>query len=187
MVFLKSRNFIRLKKNFTTRSLLLLLLKILELHDTYTGGHSEEVAKLSQKIAEHMGLPEKDVEKTCCAGIVHDIGKILIPKNIKNGSLTEEEYDLVKKHPLWGYQALKHSTRLKNIAQIILHHHEWWNGKGYPHGLRENEIPLISRIIAVADSWNAMRSKRPYRAPLSEEKALTEIKNNKEFSSARKL
>ncbi|MFW5996310.1 MAG: HD-GYP domain-containing protein [Halanaerobiaceae bacterium] len=163
------------------QELIISFTQILELHDPYTEGHSKKVAKLSKKIALKMKLPESEAKKVYWAGIVHDIGKILIPKSIlnKKGNLNKSEYKKIKKHPFWGYRALSHSHRLREIAKIILHHHERWDGHGYPDGLKNNEIPILSCILCLADSWNAMRSKRPYRAPLSTPEALEEIKNNR--------
>lgn len=154
---------------------------MVEIYDKYTKGHSENVAELSSVIAENMGLSHKKVIDTYWAGLVHDIGKLLIPIDIlnKNGKLNDSEYDLIKKHTVWGSKALESSESLHYIAKYILHHHERWDGTGYPNGLKGDEIPLISQIISVADSWDAMLSKRAYREPLSPLKALKEIENNK--------
>ncbi|MFW6237963.1 MAG: HD-GYP domain-containing protein, partial [Halanaerobiales bacterium] len=124
------------------QELIISFTQILELHDPYTEGHSRKVATLSKNIAQEMELTKNKAEKAYWAGIVHDIGKILIPKKIlnKNGSLTDNEYEKIKKHPIWGYRALSHSRRLKDIAKIILHHHEHWDGKGYPYNLKKEEI-----------------------------------------------
>jgi PAS domain S-box-containing protein len=121
------------------------------------------------------------VVDTYWAGMVHDIGKLLVPVNIlnKKGRLSEEEYQLIKKHPVWGSQALADSAVLKHISKYILYHHERWDGRGYPEGIKSDEIPLVSQIIAVADAWDAMRSERSYRNPLTKKEALAEIKNNK--------
>lgn len=155
--------------------------KLLELYDHYTSGHSESVATLAQHIAKEMKLENRSIKDAYWSGMVHDIGKVLISKDIlnKKGSLSKKEYDDIKKHPIYAYKTLKDSSTLENIADYVLYHHERWDGKGYPKGLKNNEIPLISQILNVADSWNAMRSKRSYRRPLTKKEALEEIKSNK--------
>ncbi|SIQ41575.1 HD-GYP domain-containing protein [Halanaerobium kushneri] len=157
------------------------IIKILEIYDHYTRGHSENVANLTVKIAERMEVSKKMINDAYWAGMVHDIGKLLVPVSIlnKKGKLDDEEFQLVKKHPIWGNKSLSDSDALKHISKYILYHHERWDGKGYPAGLKNEEIPLISQMICVADSWDAMRSKRAYREPLSKETALSEIRKNK--------
>ncbi|WP_160143038.1 HD domain-containing phosphohydrolase [Halanaerobium hydrogeniformans] len=179
--FFAFKRFDDLQTNFT-KELLTSIIKIMEMYDLYTKGHSENVAKLASAIAGEMKLSKKAIKDTYWAGLVHDIGKLLIPLNIinKQEKLTDQEYELIKKHPVWGNKALSSSKILKPIAYFILHHHERWDGRGYPEGLEENEIPLISQILAVADAWDAMLSKRAYRQSLSFEEALGEIKKNKE-------
>ena len=170
----------RLKTNFT-KELITSIIKMVEMYDYYTKGHSENVASLGSAIAKKMNLSNKVVQETYWTGLVHDIGKLLVPINIlnKKGKLDEDEYSLVKKHPVWGSKALKNSESLQSIARQVLYHHERWDGNGYPDGLKENEIPLISQIIALADAWDAMLSKRSYRNPLSKKQAIQEIKENK--------
>lgn len=157
------------------------LLEILEIHDTYTGGHSHNVAKLAKKVAEEIGLSEEKINKIYWAGLVHDIGKTLIPEQIlnKTSGLNDDEYETIKKHPLWGYKILKNSQKLHDVANYILYHHERWDGKGYPQGLEKDKIPLISQIISVADAWDAMRSERAYRHKLPYSEAIKELKDNK--------
>jgi len=156
------------------------------MYDRYTSGHSESVANIASNIAQKMSLSKNEIKDTYWAGMVHDIGKLLVPLHIlnKDETLTDSEYELIKKHPYWGYKALSKSDSLKHIAKYVLHHHERWDGKGYPYALKGDEIPLISQILAVADAWDAMTSKRAYRDPLSTDEALEEIKNNidKQFS-----
>ena len=151
------------------------------MHDQYTKGHSENVAETAADIAENMGLSKDEITDTYWAGMVHDLGKLIIPLKIlnKDGSLSENEYDLVKNHPYWGYKALNDSESLKPIGKYVLYHHERWDGKGYPEGLKEDETPIISQILSVADAWDAMTSNRSYRAPLSKEVAFEELKKNK--------
>ena len=178
--FFSFQRYNKLQGQFT-KELILSITHILEMYDRYTKGHSESVAELSANLAQRMGLSQEEITATYWAGMVHDIGKLLVPLKVlnKKGSLTENEYKIIKKHPIWGYEALNKSESLIYIAEYVLYHHERWDGNGYPQGLKENEIPLISQIIAVADAWDAMTSKRSYRAPLSREKAIEEIKKNK--------
>lgn len=162
------------------KDLLFSMIKILEIFDPYTKGHSESVAKYSAKIAEALGLPSEKIARVYWAGLVHDIGKILVPTSIlrKQTSLTDEEFDIIKKHPVWGAEVLKSSEELEDIVESVMYHHERWNGNGYPSGLTRKKIPLFSRIIAVADAYDAMTSDRHYRKPLSQYAALLEIEGN---------
>ena len=178
--FFAFKRFDNLKTNFT-KELIGSVIKIMELYDLYTKGHSENVAKIASAIAEEMNLSKKIIQETYWAGLVHDIGKLLIPINIlnKKGKLSDEEFALIKKHPLWGYKALVNSSSLKQIAKYILHHHEKWNGSGYPEGISGNDIPLISQILSISDAWDAMLSKRSYRDSLSRKEAIKEIEKNK--------
>jgi len=155
--------------------------KLLEEHDPYTVGHSANVAALAENLVEKMDLSSEDMRDTYWAGMVHDIGKLLIPIEIinKKSRLSEDDYEVIKNHPYWGYKALNESNSLKHIAQYVLYHHERWDGKGYPKGLQGKEIPIISQVIAIADTWDAMRSNRSYRDALSYQKAIGELKNNK--------
>ncbi len=178
--FFAFKRFDDLQTNFT-KELITSIIKIMEMYDLYTKGHSENVAKLASAIAKEMDLSKSMIRDTYWAGLVHDIGKLLIPINIlnKKEKLTDKEFKLIKKHPVWGNTALNSSKILKPISKYLLHHHERWDGRGYPEGLKANEIPLISQILGVADAWDAMLSKRAYRDSLSFEKALKEIKENK--------
>jgi len=168
-------------QNSFTKELITSIIKILEMYDIYTKGHSENVAEIASAIAREMKLSNKTIRNTYWAGLVHDIGKLLVPLDIinKKGRLTDQEFELVKKHPVWGSEAFSNSKFLGSISEFILYHHERWDGRGYPKGLKENEIPLVSQIIGVADAWDAMLSKRAYRNPLSVEAALSELQKNK--------
>lgn len=183
--FFSFQRFNKLQENFT-KELITAIIKILEMYDRYTSGHSENVAQIASNIAEEMGVSQQKIKDTYWAGMVHDIGKLLVPLHILNKKevLTDDEYKIIKMHPQWGYEALSKSEPLKHIAKYVLHHHERWDGDGYPKGLKGEEIPLISQILVVADAWDAMTSKRAYRNPLSEKKALEEIEENmgKQFS-----
>lgn len=162
------------------RDIILSMIKFLEIHDKYTGGHSEEVAELSREIAKKLNLSKKEVKHAYWTGLIHDIGKIIIPRVTlnKEEEITEEEYNLIKKHPFWAYESLSKSERLNEIAQFVLYHHERWDGDGYPEGLKEEEIPLISRIITVADAYSAMTSDRAYRDALPKKEAINELQQN---------
>jgi len=153
----------------------------MEMYDLYTKGNSENVAEIASAIAKEMNLSKKTIKNTYWSGLVHDIGKLLIPIKIlnKKDKLTDKEFELIKEHPVLGSRALESSNSLKPIARYVKSHHERWDGRGYPEGLKENEIPLISQILSVADAWDAMLSRRSYRDSMSFEYALKEIKRNK--------
>lgn len=161
--------------------IILAIINILEIHDSYTRGHSENVARISTLLAQEMGYSNTEIRYIEWAGLVHDIGKILVSKRIlnKKGVLTVEEYDEIKKHSIWGYEVLVNSEELKDVALYVRHHHERWDGYGYPDSLRGREIPEVARIIALADSWDTMRSDRVYRKKLSREVAIQELIDNR--------
>lgn len=140
--------------------------------------HSDNVSKIGMRIGESLGLNYETVKEVEIAGLMHDIGKIAINESLLNkpGALTEAEYVEIKKHPESGYQILKSVDAYSALAEYALSHHERWDGKGYPKGLKESEIPLISRIIAVADTFEAMTSDRAYRKAMSKEVAIEEMK-----------
>jgi putative nucleotidyltransferase with HDIG domain len=160
--------------------MLLSIIKILSIHNEYTKKHSINVSNLATGIAKELGLNENQIKLVYWSGLVHDIGKILIPDSIldKKNALTKEEWELVKKHPTWGYEALNDNISHSKIAKYVLYHHERWDGKGYPEGISGKAIPLISRIITVADTYDAMTHKRPYRDAVSKDSALKEILEN---------
>jgi diguanylate cyclase (GGDEF)-like protein len=142
--------------------------------------HSKRVGELCGKIGQAIGLSDIEVIKIKTAGILHDIGKIMVDNKIliKTGKLTEQEWNEIKRHTEIGYRILSSSFNMLELADGILSHHERWDGKGYPMGLKGEAIPLVARIIALADSYDAMISDRPYRNALSEEEALVEIREN---------
>jgi len=142
--------------------------------------HSQRVSELCQNIGEALGFSEIKVSKLKVVGLLHDIGKIAIEEGILNkpGKLSEEEWNEIKRHPDIGYRILSSSSEMLELADCILAHHERWDGKGYPKGLKGEAIPKIARIIALADSYDAMTSERAYRDALSEEEALVEIWKN---------
>jgi diguanylate cyclase (GGDEF)-like protein/PAS domain S-box-containing protein len=142
--------------------------------------HSFEVSKWSRKIGEAMSLSPQEIKELEMAGLLHDIGKIAVNEDILNkpGALTEEEYSEIKRHPESSYQILKSVDLYSPLAEYVLLHHERFDGKGYPRGIKGKEIPLVSRIISVADAFEAMIADRPYRKGTSIEKALDEIIHN---------
>ncbi|BBB32456.1 metal dependent phosphohydrolase [Thermotomaculum hydrothermale] len=139
--------------------------------DEYTRGHSERVTKISVIIGKYLGLNAIELERIKVAGLLHDIGKIGIDDKIlrKPGILTAEEFEEMKKHPVIGYNILAPIKELKEINKGVKYHHEKWDGSGYPEGLKGEQIPLIARIIAVADTFDAMTSRRPYQDPMDPE------------------
>jgi len=154
------------------------LASALEAKDKYTAGHSRRVAKISATIANAMGLLQETNEKVKLAGMVHDVGKIGISESILNkpGPLTNEEFHHIQKHPEVGQHILTPiAGDDEEIIRMVRSHHERYDGSGYPDGLRQDEIPLGSRIIAVADAYEAMTSIRPYQKAISDEAALIEI------------
>lgn len=153
----------------------------LDARDHYTHGHSQQVTEYSIAIAREMGLTRVEVEIIHDAGILHDIGKIGIPDAIllKPGRLTENEYNQIKKHPEIGRNILQPVDCLSDKIPLIYHHHERFDGRGYPEGLQGEEIPLGARILSVADAYQAMTSDRPYRNALTVETAVEELEVNK--------
>ena len=141
------------------------LVATLDARDQYTAGHSAAVAVYSRDIAERLGLDESDQQKARLCGLVHDIGKIGLPPGLleKEGPLTLEERRVMQSHAEIGERILANVDTYGDIASVVRHHHERVDGNGYPDGLREEDTPLLSRIIAVADAYNAMTSDRPYR------------------------
>jgi len=163
--------------------LILTLANTLDSKDSYTAFHSENVANYALKIAKEMKLPKMKQEAIYLDSLIHDIGKIGIKENIltKPAKLTEEEYRSIKEHPNIGFQMIQHITPFhKNgILDIVLYHHERYDGKGYPNNLKGENIPLEARIMCVTDSFDAMTSKRSYREDRGIEWAVQEIKKNR--------
>jgi len=156
--------------------------------DAYTEGHSRRVAHLGHQIALNMGLPTEEAERVRISGLLHDVGKIGVPEAVlcKPGRLTDEEFDHIKKHPEIGHHILKDLTGLEDVLPGVLHHHERYDGKGYPHGIAGEDIPMMARILACADTFDAMSSNRSYRAGMPREKVLAELENcrGSQFDSA---
>ncbi len=150
-----------------------------EAKDNYTRGHSDRVSQYSVLIGLNLGLSPFDLKTLRIGGLFHDIGKIGISDSIllKNGKLTEEEYNEIKKHPIIGKNILSNAEIFKDIIPIVLYHHERYDGKGYPYGLADKDIPLLARIVSVADAFDAMTSKRSYRNELSLDFVKEEIRS----------
>jgi HD-GYP domain-containing protein (c-di-GMP phosphodiesterase class II) len=146
--------------------------------DSYTRGHSERVAWLSAQLARAAGLRVGQVERVRLAGLVHDVGKIGVPERVlcKPGRLGDDEFALIKMHPEIGYTILKGIPSLRDLLPGVLYHHERWDGTGYPEGLAGDRIPLMARIIGLADTFDAMSSNRAYRPAMPRERVLAEIR-----------
>lgn len=149
--------------------------------DSYTKGHSKRVAVYTSLIAKEMGYSGEDLDKIYYIALLHDCGKIGVPDNIlgKPGKLTEEEFEIIKSHTVRGGEILSNFKSLEHAGDGALYHHERYDGKGYPKGLKGEEIPLIARMICVADSFDAMNSCRVYRKNLSREYIINELETNK--------
>lgn len=148
--------------------------------DAYTHGHSLRVARVSLIVALERGLPREELEPLLLSAILHDVGKIAIPDNIlkKPERLNREEFEIMKGHPIAGAKMLQHIRALENVIPGILHHHEYWNGSGYPHGLAGEGIPLQGRIIHIGDAFDAMTTDRVYRTKIGVGGAIEEIKKH---------
>ncbi|MEW5950628.1 MAG: HD domain-containing phosphohydrolase [Elusimicrobiota bacterium] len=153
------------------------LARIIDAKDSYTGDHAARARSRAVKLAKELNMPQQMVKYVEYAALLHDIGKIGIDARIllKPGKLTDEEYGEIKKHPMIGYQILAPIEFLAPVAQMVLYHQEWYNGAGYPDGLKGEEIPVGSRIVAIIDAWDAMTSDRPYRKAMSRERAREEL------------
>ena len=149
----------------------------LDAKDPYTHGHSFRVTLYSMILAKYLGSDDSFMEEIETAGLLHDIGKIGIPQSIlcKPGKLTDEEYEIMKKHPEQAEKIIMEVKQLHIISDWLKSHHERWDGRGYPDGLKGDEIPLSARIIALADTYDAMTSTRSYRKALTHEEAIAEI------------
>jgi HD-GYP domain-containing protein (c-di-GMP phosphodiesterase class II) len=154
---------------------------ITEARDPYTAGHERRVGQLAVAIAAEMGFGKDALKGLQVGAALHDIGKIFVPAEILNkpGSLSDTEFSIIKTHPAGGYEILKVIRFPWPVADMALQHQERLDGSGYPEGLKDGEIMLESRILAVADVVEAMSSHRPYRAALGMDAALAEIKKNR--------
>jgi len=149
-----------------------------EAKDPYSRGHSERVGRYAEKIAQRLNLPEEAREILRDAARLHDIGKIGIEDKIlkKEGKLSLEEKEVIRKHPIIGENILRPLKSFSRLLEPIRHHHEFLDGSGYPDGLKEGQIPLITRILTVADIFDALTTERPYRKALSYQEAKKELK-----------
>ena len=154
------------------RGIIRALTAAIDAKDQYTCGHSDRVARIAVRLAQELGCDAAAINTIYLAGLLHDIGKIGIADIVlqKPGKLSDEEYQHIKSHPEIGHRILHDLKKLDNVLPVILHHHEAWNGAGYPLQLKSEQIPLAARIVAVADSYDAMGSDRPYRKGMSDDK-----------------
>lgn len=154
------------------------LKKILFEKSIETEEHAERTNTLALQIGRSLNLSENKLAELSLLSSLHDIGKVAIPEEIllKQNKLSKSEWRIIKKHPEIGYNITRASPHLAHIANAILTHHEWWDGSGYPQGLKGDEIPITSRILAIVDAYDAMVSGRPYKSKMSREDAIEEIK-----------
>lgn len=155
------------------------LASAIDAKDTYTKGHSSSVSRYSEALARAINLPEKEVERIALGALLHDVGKIGIPENVlrKPSNLSENEWEIMKQHPVIGAEkVLMPNEALRDLIPIVKYHHEHWDGTGYPEKLKGEEIPFAARIVAIADSFHALVSDRPYRKGLSVQKACEILK-----------
>jgi len=157
------------------------LIRAINAKDSYTHDHALRSVRYAYEIAQRMGLPQRLIREIEYAALVHDIGKIGISESVlrKTDKLTPEEILVIREHPIIGSNILAPIPFFSEVAKIVRHHHEWYNGQGYPDNLSGNEIPLGARIIAIIDAYDAMSSDRPYRKALSKEVIIEEIKKGK--------
>ncbi|HPO50990.1 MAG TPA: HD-GYP domain-containing protein [Spirochaetota bacterium] len=161
-------------------SFIISFVKALEAKDIYTAGHSDRVADISEKLSKFMGLDKNICRETHIAAHLHDIGKIGIPDGIllKTSKLSSGEFEVIKEHSVKGYEIIRDIEDFQSIAKIVRHHHERFDGQGYPDKLIGNDIPLASAIIAVADSFDAMTTTRSYKKSVSYKDAFEELEKN---------
>jgi len=153
-------------------------LKVIDSKDHYTEGHCERVAKYSYHLCNEMNLSRAKSEKIISIAKIHDIGKIYVDDDILRSSdnLKSEEYEEIKRHTKYGYQLLKDIDLIHDELDVILYHHERWDGRGYPEALAGEKIPLLSRIITIVDSFDVMTHDRPYSKAMTVEEAVEELK-----------
>jgi putative nucleotidyltransferase with HDIG domain len=156
------------------------LANAIDIRDTYTSSHSQRIAEWAAEIARILGCSAQEIQAIYWGGLLHDIGKIGIPDEIlrKSGKLNDSEWEIIRKHTLLGAQLVSPIKKLADVAPIIECSHERYDGSGYPHGLKGEQIPLGARIIGVVDSYSAMRDERSYKKPVSHEEAIAELKRN---------
>ena len=152
--------------------------RLVEASDPYTAGHSKRVTELAVQIAQEIGLPAEQIETLRIAGFLHDLGKVGIPDTVLNKPtrLTQAEQVMIQHHPVLSAETSERVAAFKEAVPVIRHHHENWDGTGYPDGIKREEIPLLARILSVADSYDAMTSERPYRRARTNQEALAELR-----------
>jgi len=156
------------------------LVSLVDLRDSYTGGHSTRVAAYTRNIGVALDLDDKTLETMVLAASLHDIGKIGVPDHVllKTGKLTDEEFEYIRKHSEFGWMVLRNLNGMEEASLILLHHHERFGGGGYPGNLCGDDIPLGARIIAVADTYDALTTDRPYRKAREHQDAVREIQRH---------
>lgn len=190
IIELKIKSLLKIKQIMNelqkSNDIISVVVKAIEAKDPYTKGHSESVSKIAVNIGRVMGLNFTELQLLKLGGLVHDIGKIGVPDTIlnKTDKLTNEEFEIIKKHPEIGANIIENIKNLQPVKDIIEKHHEKLNGRGYPHGLKEAEIPIMARIITVADIFDALTSDRSYRSKMTTLEAVTlmfEMSKNNEI------
>ena len=160
-----------------------------EIHDDYLHGHSQHVSNLAVALGKRIGLPKAQLRFLCAGALIHDIGKLGIPDSVINkpSSLTRAEREMIERHPIMGYELISPVVHEREVLEILLHHHEKWDGTGYPDKLRDGQIPLGARIVRIADTFDAMTAQRPYRPAFTAIQALAEMQEDKSYYDARLL
>jgi HD-GYP domain-containing protein (c-di-GMP phosphodiesterase class II) len=168
-----AKQLVQLRKD--TMAAMASMVDIIELRDPYTAGHSRRVAEMARSLALRLGLTAEEADQLEAAGRVHDIGKVAVDPEVltKPGKLDEDEWAQMKLHPVHGAEVIERFHAWGEGYRLVRHHHEGWDGNGYPDGLAAESIPFGSRILAVADTWDALTSDRPYRSGMSQERALS--------------
>jgi len=163
-------------------AMLLSLTRSVDIKSRWTAGHSERVTSNATALAKRLGLSSETQDMVRIASLLHDLGKLGIPEAIldKPGKLTDNEYDLIREHPVMGEEIIKDIPNFEMVKSVVRHHHERWDGKGYPDGLEKDTIPIIARIVAIADVWDAITADRPYRKGFSYEKAVNIMESERE-------
>lgn len=170
-MFIKKRQLFKVRK----------MLTVIKNKNEYLRGHSKRVCQLATMLAEHLGLSQREIRIIKYGALLHDLGKVQVDNLILNkpGCLNDLEFEIIKKHPIFGVEMLQKHLNNKEILDIINYHHERWDGNGYPYKLRGEEIPLAARLVSIVDAFDAMITVRPYRTkPLTIEEALEEIFDN---------
>jgi hypothetical protein len=154
--------------------------RVLEIRDRETEGHSRRLVELSARLGAALGLPEEELVHLRRGALVHDIGKLAIPDQIllKQGPLDDDEMEIIHKHPTYARDMLKRITFLEPCVSVAYSHHEWWGGRGYPQGLKGEEIPLLARIFAVVDAYDALGADRPYRSAWPHDEIIAYLRDN---------